>query len=54
MASSAKVEPIHTGLENQKKIELTPAARRPHAMRLQTYGPPSSGKAAPSSATKRP
>ena len=36
MASSASVAPIQTGLENQKKIELMPAVRRPHAMRLQT------------------
>ena len=42
--------PIHTGLVIQYRKLLTAPARCPKASRVQWYGPPSSGNAAPSSA----
>ncbi|REH46105.1 hypothetical protein BCF44_107238 [Kutzneria buriramensis] len=46
--------PIHSGLENQYRNWFTAATNRPSASFVQTYGPPSTGKAVPSSATIRP
>ena len=42
------------GLSTQYMTETTAAATRPKASFTQTYGPPSTGKALPSSAVSRP
>jgi hypothetical protein len=46
----ASVPPIHTGLVIQYRKLLTAPTRRPKASLVQKYGPPSCGKAEPSSA----
>ena len=46
--------PIQIGLVTQYRTWLTPATNRPNASLVHTYGPPSSGKAVPSSATSSP
>src|SRR5262245_36553004 len=53
-AVTARVPPTQTGLETQYSTALIAAGRRPNASRVHTYGPPSSGKAVPSSAMVRP
>src|ERR1017187_7898937 len=50
-ASTARVPPSHTGLVTQYRKLFTAPASRPKARRTQTYVPPSSGMAVPSSAT---
>src|SRR5256885_2038276 len=48
------VPPIHSGFEIQYRTWFTPATIRPNASLVQTYGPPSIGKAAPNSDTSNP
>jgi hypothetical protein len=50
-ASAASVPPSQTGLVTQYRKLLTAPMRWPNAIRGQMYGPPSSGKVDPSSAT---
>jgi hypothetical protein len=54
MAVIASVPASQMGLSTQYMTETTAAAARPKASLTQTYGPPSSGKALPSSAVSRP
>src|SRR5215472_8326815 len=54
MAVMDSVPASQMGLSTQYMVATTAAAARPKASLTQTYGPPSSGKAVPSSAVIRP
>ena len=51
---AVSVPPTQIGLDSQYKTEATAAGARPKDMRAHSYGPPSTGKAEPSSATSIP
>src|SRR5215469_15228149 len=46
--------PTHSGLDSQYRIDVTAPAPRPNDIRTHSYGPPSTGKADPSSAVSIP
>ena len=51
---AVSVPPSHIGFDSQYKTAVTAPAARPKDMRAHSYGPPSTGKAEPSSATSIP
>src|SRR6202453_510095 len=54
IVAAVSVPPTHSGLDSQYRIAVTAPAARPNDIRAHSYGPPSTGKAAPSSATSMP
>ena len=46
--------PTQIGFDSQYRIAVTAPAARPRAIRAHSYGPPSTGKAEPSSAVSMP
>src|SRR5487761_39109 len=54
MRAAVSVPPIQTGFDSQYRTDVTAPAGRPNAIRAHSYGPPSTGKADPSSAMTIP
>src|SRR5579859_860498 len=54
IVAAVSVPPTQSGLDSQYKTAVTAPTARPNDIRAHSYGPPSTGNAAPSSATSMP